>query len=171
MPSVLHTPSCLAVKKTDGRVGDQQPSVKFSVYELKVFILSRFSQNIKPGDLTFYKLRWNKKSRSSSHCTSWKFAWCPWWELREWMISVDIQPGPHDRWFFDVFRPNPGAPISNSQKVLSVQWLPFSSIVTINIFIFDDTNGLDDLWEAGIPLQCVHGTKVCSAFQNLTINL
>ena len=28
------TPSCLAVKKTEGRVGDQHPSVRFSVYEL-----------------------------------------------------------------------------------------------------------------------------------------
>ena len=29
------TPSCLAVKKTDGLVGDQHPSVRFSVYELR----------------------------------------------------------------------------------------------------------------------------------------
>ena len=28
------TPSCLAVKKTEGLVGDQHPSVRFSVYEL-----------------------------------------------------------------------------------------------------------------------------------------
>ena len=43
------TPSCLAVKKTEGRVGDQQPSVKFSVYELPTNIQD--SRNVKYSDI------------------------------------------------------------------------------------------------------------------------
>ena len=42
------TPSCLAVKNTEGRVGDQHPSVRFSVYELQS--ISKITDDEEKGD-------------------------------------------------------------------------------------------------------------------------
>ena len=41
------------------------------------------------------------------------------YSLKKTVFSVKTVPGPHNSTLFNILRPYPGAPVSNSQKVLN----------------------------------------------------